>query len=73
MSLQENKLQLYVGKNNLNQKVYLEENGLYQNILITGTIGSGKTSSIMYPFTKQLISFCSDDSDMKLRYVDIRC
>ena len=31
--------------------------GLYQNILISGTIGSGKTSSAMYPFTKQLLSY----------------
>lgn len=31
--------------------------GLYQNFLITGTIGSGKTSSAMYPFTRQLIGY----------------
>ena len=42
------------------------KNGLYQNILITGTIGSGKTSSAMYPFTKQLISFSSENIQDKL-------
>lgn len=40
-----------------NEPIYISENGLYQNILITGTIGTGKTSSAMYPFTKQLINF----------------
>ena len=42
------------------------KNGLYQNVLITGTIGSGKTSSAMYPFTKQLISFSSENIQDKL-------
>ena len=35
--------------------IIIPEKGLYQNILITGTIGTGKTSSAMYPFTKQLL------------------
>ena len=26
-------------------------------VAITGTIGSGKTSSAMYPFTRQLIEY----------------
>lgn len=34
------------------QEIYLPQKGLYQNFLITGTIGSGKTSSAMYPFTR---------------------
>lgn len=51
-----------------NQNVYLCENGLYQNVLVTGTIGGGKTTGIMYPFTKQLMSFKN-----KLRYVNSRC
>jgi len=33
-------LNLYVGKNADNQDVFINEQGLYQNILITGTIGS---------------------------------
>ena len=37
-----------------------------QNILVTGTIGSGKTSSAMYPFTKQLIEYKSNISEEKL-------
>ena len=39
---------------------------MYQNILITGTIGTGKTSSAMYPFTKQLISYSNQNSEQKL-------
>ena len=50
-------LHLLIGKNIANEKVYIPQSGLYQNFLITGTIGSGKTSSAMYPFTKQLIEF----------------
>lgn len=38
-----------------NSLISIPEKGLYQNILITGTIGTGKTSSAMYPFTKQLL------------------
>lgn len=40
-----------------NSKVFIPESGLYQNFLITGTIGSGKTSSAMYPFTEQLLKY----------------
>ena len=49
-----------------NTKVYVPELGLYQNFLITGTIGSGKTSSAMYPFTEQLIKYNSKNSDKKI-------
>ncbi|MDO5557692.1 MAG: hypothetical protein Q4G05_05605 [Clostridia bacterium] len=60
-------LYLYLGKNGKQEKIYLTEKALYQNILITGTIGTGKTSSAMYPFTEQLVSykhFCSDKLGM---------
>lgn len=39
------------------QQIYLPEKSLYQNILISGTIGTGKTSSAMYPFCEQLIAY----------------
>ena len=42
---------------NENNSIIIPEAGLYQNFLITGTIGSGKTSSVMYPFTKELIKY----------------
>ena len=49
-------LSLYVGHDTKNgEDVFISEQGLYQNILVTGTIGTGKTSSAMYPFAKQLI------------------
>ena len=44
----------------------LPESSLYQNILITGTIGSGKTSSAMYPFTRQLIKYKYNVPSLKL-------
>ena len=52
-----NNLHLLIGKDQNNNNIYIPEKGLYQNILITGTIGSGKTSSAMYPFTSQLIGY----------------
>lgn len=60
---------LYVGNDEDNNKVYIPENGLYQNILVTGTIGSGKTSSALYPFTKQLISYKANDDLSKLSFL----
>ena len=59
-----NKLSLLVGYDPiLKEKIYIPEQGLYQNILVTGTIGTGKTSSAMYPFTKQLLTYNSQNSD----------
>ena len=55
--LDKNNLQLLIGSNEQNNSLYIPEKGLYQNMIITGTIGSGKTSSAMYPFTKQLIYY----------------
>lgn len=59
-------LNLLVGTDEKSNLLYIKEKGLYQNILITGTIGSGKTSSAMYPFTKQLIEYKSDNKKEKL-------
>lgn len=61
------KLSLLVGKNYSNNlPVFIDEKGLYQNILVTGTIGSGKTSSAMYPFCKQLINYSSNNIFKKI-------
>ena len=54
-------LSLLIGKNYKNIPVYISEKSLYQNILITGGIGTGKTASAMYPFTKQLINYMNND------------
>lgn len=60
--IKNNELNLLVGKDVINNKnIYIPESGLYQNFLITGTIGSGKTSSAMYPFTNQLLKFNSNN------------
>lgn len=58
-------LSLLVGLSN-NIPIFISEKGLYQSILITGTIGTGKTSSAMYPFTKQLINYKSESYYEKL-------
>ena len=63
----ENELNLLIGEDaKTKEKIYLPESGLYQNFLITGTIGSGKTSSAMYPFTEQLIKYNSKNTDKKI-------
>jgi len=60
-------LQLLIGKDiDSNKKIYIPESGLYQNFLVTGTIGTGKTSSAMYPFTEQLIKYNSLHPNNKL-------
>ena len=58
-------INLLVGTIN-NEPIFIPEKGLYQNILITGTIGYGKTSSAMYPFTSQLIKYNSNNILKKL-------
>ena len=59
-------LSLKVGKDEDNNVIFIPESGLYQNFLITGTIGSGKTSSAMYPFSRQLLEFNSNNKDKKI-------
>ena len=58
-------LNLYVGDFG-NTPIFIPENSLYQNILITGTTGSGKTSSAMYPFCRQLIEYEAFNPEKKL-------
>ena len=55
-SRDKNALNLLIGLHQ-QEAIYIPEQGLYQNILITGTIGTGKTSSALYPFTEQLIHY----------------
>ena len=63
-----NKNALIIGKSlETNEAIVIPEKGLYQNVLITGTIGTGKTSSAMYPFTKQLI-----DKNMGMLILDVK-
>ena len=58
-------LSLTVG-NNGEEEITIPEKSLYQNMLITGTTGSGKTSSAMYPFCKQLIEYEALNPEKKL-------
>ena len=59
-------LTLFVGKNESDHLVFIPEKSLYQNIFVSGTIGSGKTSSCMYPFTKQLLSYGNNGFSEKI-------
>ncbi len=60
---------LKIGKNDKDEIISLPEKSLYQNFLITGSIGTGKTSSAMYPFTKQLINLFSNDVKNKIGFL----
>lgn len=60
-------LQILAGYDYINNlPIYINEYGLYQNVLITGTIGTGKTSSAMYPFTEQLIAYMANIKNQKI-------
>ena len=65
---------LHVGNLPQSQEpVFIPEKGLFQNILITGTIGSGKTSSSMYPFTFQLLQYhCENDDRLGMLVLDVK-
>ena len=70
------KINLLIGKEINSQKnIIIPELGLYQNFLITGTIGTGKTSSAMYPFTEQLIKYNSLNKNNKIPILilDVKC
>ena len=65
-SLKNYDLFLIIGRTQDNKLVSVSEFGLYQNFLITGTIGSGKTSSAMYPFTRQLMEYNANNPENKI-------
>ncbi len=64
---QEEKIKILLGFDKSNNPLYINEKGLFQNILITGSIGSGKTSSAVYQITKKLLKFgiCSSNNNSK--------
>ncbi len=64
--LDSNHLSLNIGYDTNHHMLSIPEKSLYQNMLITGTIGSGKTSSALYPFTKQLLSYHANDTNSKI-------
>ena len=71
----DNKLNLLIGYDEeTDENIYVPESGLYQNFLITGTIGSGKTSSAMYPFTKQLLeyNFLNKENKIGMLILDVK-
>ena len=66
-SKNKNQINLLIGKEfNSPKNIIISESGLYQNFLITGTIGTGKTSSAMYPFTEQFIKYNSLNKNSKI-------
>lgn len=62
----QNELQLILGFTQLGKIIHLGEKALNQNILITGSIGTGKTSSAMYNLTEQLIKYSCNNNSKKL-------
>lgn len=64
--LNTNDLNLLAGVDNNNHKIFIPYKGLFQNILVTGTIGSGKTSSLLYPFAEQIIKYENNNKNKKI-------
>lgn len=62
-------LNLLIGKSSNGMPIYIPEKSLYQNILITGGIGTGKTASAMFPFTQQLMKYEKDNINKKLGFL----
>jgi hypothetical protein len=60
---------LLIGKKYNDENIFIPEKSLYQNMLITGSIGCGKTSSAMYPFTQQLINYKASSYNDKLGFL----
>lgn len=50
-----NEMKIFIGKDNEFEDVYIKNNGIFQNILITGSIGSGKTSSAISNIILELL------------------
>lgn len=66
-------LEILIGFDEEKQPIYLDEKSLFQNILITGSIGTGKTSSGMYNITKHLMSYNSyNDKKIGMLILDVK-
>lgn len=63
---QKKNLRVNIGFNNNKELLWLEGKSLFQNILITGSIGSGKTQSAILPITNQLLDFKKEEKDGKI-------
>lgn len=69
INFKKNSLSLFIGYNDSQEEIFIPEKGLYQNILVTGTIGSGKTSSALYPFTRQLLEYKCNSKEEKIGFL----
>lgn len=64
---------VFVGKNGEGSMVFLPILSLYQNVLCIGSIGSGKTSSLLYPITYDLLSLnFSDEYNSAFLILDVK-
>ena len=61
-----NEISLSIGFNNSKDLIYIEKNALFQNVLITGSIGSGKTQSAILPMTEQILKYKKEDDKEKI-------
>lgn len=68
-----NKLVMYVGKNEENQLIYIPENGLYQNILVTRNNWNWKNQFMYVSFYKTINSISKSKLRRENRNVSIRC
>lgn len=55
VSMENDSLKIFIGKDENDNNVYIKNNGIFQNVLITGSIGSGKTSSAISNIMLELV------------------
>lgn len=55
ITLKNDELKIFIGKDEENNDIYIRNNGIFQNILITGSIGSGKTSAAISGIVLELV------------------
>lgn len=67
INLDSNKeININIGFNDNKQLISIEKSALFQNILVTGSIGSGKTQSAILPMTEQILKYKKEDDDEKI-------
>lgn len=53
--VENDELKIFIGRDTEDNEVYIRNNGIFQNVLITGSIGSGKTSAAISRIVLELV------------------
>lgn len=67
--ISDNDINLILGLNKNNEVFAIKDKGIFQNILITGSIGTGKTQAAIYPMLETLIKYKHKNDDEKIAFL----